>query len=95
MGEQFRDFLTNVSARFKTEYPHLIRNKCIKCGECADIDVCSENAVTFEPKNYPKFDLSKCNSCFICVDICTYSAIIPKKERLLGLFTKQRNENKQ
>ena len=93
MGEQIRDFWTNVSARFKTEYPHLIRNKCIKCGECADINVCSENAVTFEPKNYPKFDLSKCNSCFNCLKFCAFSAIIRKKAKLLGLFIKQRYEN--
>ncbi len=93
MGEQIRDFWTNVSARFNTEYPYLIKNKCIKCGECADVNVCSENAITFEPKNYPKFDLSKCNSSFNCADICTYSAIIPKKAKLLGLFIKQRFEN--
>lgn len=86
MGEQIKNFWTNVSDRFKTEYPHLIKNKCIKCGECADINVCSKKAVTFEPKNYPKFDLSKCNSSFNCVDICTYSAIIPKKAKLKGLF---------
>ncbi|MHA1730003.1 MAG: ATP-binding protein [Promethearchaeota archaeon] len=78
----------SILNKFNRKIPYLIKNKCIKCGECALDGVCPTKAITFQPKKYPKFDITKCNSCFKCIDVCTYNAIVSKKAKLIGLFGK-------
>ncbi|MCP4761604.1 MAG: hypothetical protein GY870_07470 [archaeon] len=79
-------FLKEISNKIEREFPFLIKENCIKCGECAREEVCDTIAISFIPRKYPKFDKNKCNSCFKCLDYCSYKAIIPKKSGILGLF---------
>jgi len=64
--------------------PNLIKEKCIKCGQCAQI--CPAEAIEFIEGNYPIYLRKKCISCLCCMELCPENAIIAKSRGLVGLF---------
>jgi hypothetical protein len=53
--------------------PKLIKNNCIKCGEC--VDVCPSGAATMVEDNLPIYDLVKCIGCAQCIAMCPEAAL--------------------
>lgn len=53
--------------------PKLNKDKCIQCGECADI--CPSGAATMDIDNFPVYDLSKCIGCAQCIAMCPEMAL--------------------
>jgi len=51
--------------------PVLIRDKCIKCGNCKRI--CPADAISMCP--HPIFDYKKCIKCYCCHEVCPQKAI--------------------
>ncbi|MFX1500273.1 MAG: 4Fe-4S binding protein, partial [Promethearchaeota archaeon] len=64
--------------------PNLVKIKCIKCGQCAEI--CPANAIEFIEGNYPIFLRKKCISCLCCAEMCASSAIKARMRGITGLF---------
>ena len=52
------------------------KDKCIHCGRCEK--VCPYHAISMEGK-FPKFEEARCDSCFICYNLCPSQAIYSKK----------------
>jgi len=73
-------FMFNLTA-FK---PYVKKNKCKKCGICAQ--VCPVNAIKLEP--YPKFDREKCVLCYCCHENCPYNAIRLSFNFLIKVYRK-------
>ena len=89
-----QNFLKKIIEKYKEDIPAIIKNKCIKCGECASEDVCIEKEIYFEPNKYPKIDLNKCNLCYRCIEICTYNAIIHSQAKLKSFVIKPKKNSK-
>ena len=53
--------------------PNLTQDKCIKCGECAD--VCPTGAATMAENDFPVYDLVKCIGCAQCIALCPETAL--------------------
>jgi uncharacterized protein len=53
--------------------PTLIKNKCIKCGEC--VDICPSGAASMANDDLPIYDLVKCIGCAQCIAMCPEAAI--------------------
>lgn len=71
----------------KTVEPRLIKDKCKKCGICAES--CPPGAINLNP--YPVIDRNLCIECFCCSELCPESAIRARKHwivRLLGEIKK-------
>ncbi|MBD3354136.1 MAG: 4Fe-4S dicluster domain-containing protein [Candidatus Lokiarchaeota archaeon] len=84
-SKKFSNKIQNIKNNYKKQFPHLVRRLCIKCGECGR-NICPVGVIEFIPTKYPRFDLLKCTSCFKCIEICQYDAIIPKEARLKSLL---------
>jgi MinD superfamily P-loop ATPase len=80
-------FITGIQANLNREIPVLSRKLCIKCGECGK-NICDMEAIQFKPREFPFFNLNKCNYCLKCIEICTYKAISKGKSGIKGLFLK-------
>lgn len=65
----------NVEAQYTHQEFYYIKNKCKKCGLCAEI--CPEDAISFfgPDGDFPKRDRNKCTLCMKCVDECPYGAL--------------------
>lgn len=58
--------------------PHIITEKCIKCGICVDACPVKGKALRFKPgkkKEPPVYTYSKCIRCFCCQEMCPQKAI--------------------
>ncbi|MEQ8163274.1 MAG: DUF362 domain-containing protein [Smithellaceae bacterium] len=53
--------------------PELIKETCVRCGEC--VDVCPTGAAAITHNTYPTYDLEKCIGCAQCIALCPVSAI--------------------
>ena len=63
------------------EYPIIIPDLCIRCGEC--VKICPPKVMTFRGK-YPAADKAKCIRCWCCTEVCPQNAITKSKKPLLG-----------
>ncbi|MFX1366361.1 MAG: DUF362 domain-containing protein [Promethearchaeota archaeon] len=78
-------FMTgHIGYKIIKKIPNLIKNRCVKCGQCADI--CPANAIKFIDGNYPMFLRKKCISCLCCSELCPQNAIKARMRGLTGLF---------
>jgi uncharacterized protein len=83
MGTGFGGAIKNISMGFASRAqkqrmhadakPSLIKNQCIKCGEC--VEVCPTGAAAMEKDQYPIYDLNKCIGCAQCIAMCPESAL--------------------
>ncbi len=64
--EKFNKFFN-----FGTLKPKLIKEKCVKCGNCEE--VCPQNAIALNP--YPIITREKCISCYSCIEHCPFGAL--------------------
>ncbi len=64
--------------------PDLIKTKCVKCGQCAQI--CPAEAIEFEENSYPIFSRNNCISCLCCMELCPENAIKSRSRGFIGLF---------
>jgi uncharacterized protein (DUF362 family)/Pyruvate/2-oxoacid:ferredoxin oxidoreductase delta subunit len=87
-GNTFTSFIAYMSGhigyKIIKKIPKLIKDKCMKCGECAQN--CASDAIDFEKNSFPIFLRKKCISCFCCAELCSESAIKPKSRGVVGLF---------
>jgi MinD superfamily P-loop ATPase len=79
--------LKKESKQIYANYPHLIKNKCKKCGLCGQ--KCRFNAIFAPVGQYPKFFPELCASCGLCWEICPYGAIKPKKKLTAHFYENQ------
>jgi len=74
-----------------SQFPKLNKNKCRKCGLCAQ--KCRLNAI-FAPKGkYPTFIEDLCLGCGLCWRICPYQAIEIKKKVIGKVYNNKINDN--
>ncbi len=87
-GKKFTHFIAYMSGhmayKIMKQMPNLIKNKCAKCGQCAEI--CPAKAIEFIEGNYPVFSRKSCISCLCCAEMCPESAIKAKSRGIGGLF---------
>ncbi|MHA2392804.1 MAG: DUF362 domain-containing protein [Promethearchaeota archaeon] len=87
-GGRFTSFIAymtgHIGYKIIKKIPDLIKDKCIKCGECAQN--CPAEAIEFEEGSFPMFIRDKCISCFCCAELCSETAIKAKTRGLTGLF---------
>jgi MinD superfamily P-loop ATPase len=58
---------------FGSERPAVDREKCIRCGRCAE--VCRFDAFAFDPEGFPSVREEYCEGCGACLEICRPQAI--------------------
>jgi len=73
------------------EFPELIKEKCKKCGLCAQ--KCREHAIFWVKGKYPIFIHDLCSGCGACWLTCPFGAIKPKKEVSGEYFINEINPN--
>jgi len=83
--------LKAAAKKIYTEFPKLIKNKCIKCGKC--VKTCRSNAVFQAPEKHPVFIKDLCSACGACWLICPQNAIKPEKEQIGRVFNSKVGEN--
>ncbi len=64
--EKFNKFFS-----FGALKPKLLKEKCIKCGNCQE--VCPKGAIVLNP--YPQIAREKCISCYSCIEHCPVGAL--------------------
>ena len=77
-------FVMGLMARLGGTRPQIDRNRCIRCGICADD--CPPKAMTFSRGSVPKIDYNKCIRCYCCQELCPRNAVsvrTPLLRRLL------------
>ncbi|MHA2130455.1 MAG: DUF362 domain-containing protein [Promethearchaeota archaeon] len=87
-GNKFTNFIAYMSGhigyKIIKKIPDLIKDRCIKCGECAKN--CPAEAIEFEVNKLPIFLREKCISCFCCAELCSENAIKAKGRGVRGFF---------
>ena len=87
-GNRMTNFISYITGhvvyKIVKKIPDLIKKKCAKCGQCAEI--CPAEAINFEIDTFPEFLRKKCISCLCCAELCVQNAIKTKKRGLVGLF---------
>ena len=76
-------FLENLGYFIVQVYPYLNKEKCKKCGLCAE--VCPVNAIKM--KDYPVFNRKKCIACFCCHELCPSAAISLKRPKVIEILS--------
>ncbi|NLX93314.1 MAG: DUF362 domain-containing protein [Clostridiales bacterium] len=81
----------------KGRKPHIVKEKCIKCGICVDICPVEEKALSMDKKagTIPQYDYDKCIRCYCCQEMCPQKAIevkTPLMVRLLGTKVKSKRK---
>ena len=74
----------HIGYKIIKKIPNLIKDKCIKCGECAQN--CPAKAIEFKTNNFPTFIRKKCISCFCCAELCSENAVEPRTRVVAGFF---------
>ena len=74
-----------------SEYPKLIKSKCLKCGICAK--VCKEHAIFWVEGQYPVFIPELCSGCGACWRLCPFGAIKPIKKKSGRYFINRITKN--
>jgi uncharacterized protein (DUF362 family)/NAD-dependent dihydropyrimidine dehydrogenase PreA subunit len=72
--------------------PHIVAQKCIKCGICVDACPVEGKALQFKTgkrREPPIYDYSKCIRCFCCQEMCPQKAIEVETPLLYRLFGKK------
>jgi len=64
--------------------PKLDSDKCIKCGQCAQ--VCREHAIAFVKNKNPIFIYDQCTGCKACKIVCPVGAISETKQKIGEIF---------
>jgi ferredoxin len=64
---------TGLASRIGGSRPRIDRNKCRKCGVCAED--CPPKAMTFVRGSVPKIDYNKCIRCYCCQELCPQNAV--------------------
>jgi len=72
----------------ETMIPKFDFNKCIKCGQCAQ--VCRENAIVFVKNKNPIFVPDQCTGCKACKIVCPVNAISETKQQIGEIFIGKR-----
>ncbi len=70
-----------------SEFPKLIKSKCVKCGKC--VNDCPSNAIFQAPGKYPMIIKDLCSGCGICFLSCPYKAIGVEKEEVGKIYLNQ------
>ena len=65
--------IMSVITRIAGSRPQIDRNKCKKCGVCAED--CPPKAMTFVRGSPPKIDYNKCIRCYCCQELCPQNAV--------------------
>ncbi len=74
-----------------TEFPELIKERCQKCGRCAQ--VCRSKAIFIPPGRYPVFLPELCSGCGACWMVCPHQAIKAVESKIGEIFQNQLNDN--
>lgn len=80
------DFMGGRLKRFFEPRPEINPQKCIGCGNCAD--VCPKKTITIESKKgkkLAKIDKSRCIRCYCCQELCPVGAVDTRKNPLFKL----------
>ncbi|MFX1489654.1 MAG: DUF362 domain-containing protein [Promethearchaeota archaeon] len=87
-GSKFSSFIAYMSGRvgykIMKKIPVLKKERCVKCGQCAQI--CPAKAIEFKVENFPTTNRKKCISCMCCMELCPENAIEAKNRGFVGLF---------
>lgn len=69
-----------------TQYPIVLKNKCIGCGVCRDS--CPQKAITItsQGKKQAVIDAKHCIRCYCCHELCPHEAVTVKKNPIARLF---------
>jgi len=71
-------FLTPIIEWLFTPKPHVIKDKCMKCGLCYETCPSTPKTISWAKNEIPQFNYNYCIRCFCCQEACPYSAIIKK-----------------
>ncbi|MEA1963906.1 MAG: DUF362 domain-containing protein [Candidatus Aerophobetes bacterium] len=66
-----RRLLTPLGTKILASYPHLRKERCNKCGICAQ--KCPVGAIQLNP--YPGVNYTRCIQCYVCHEFCPQEAI--------------------
>ncbi len=72
-------------------FPRLIREKCKKCGLCAQ--KCPFGAIFQAPGQHPIFLHEMCGACHLCKEICPFGAIKEDKKANGRIYISQPKDN--
>lgn len=81
-------FLSARRKKYATVYqpiPKWSLDKCLKCGQCANI--CKQNAIVFAKNKYPAFIKDMCIGCRACIASCPVGAISESKKEIGKIYT--------
>lgn len=81
-------FIDKILDKILVVKPNCFKKECIGCSKCADI--CPAKAITMIDKK-PHIDRDKCIRCFCCQEFCPVGAMKAKKNKILELFTKNKD----
>jgi len=76
--KMLRRLLTPLGTKILASYPHLSKDKCNKCGTCAQ--KCPVGAIQLNP--YPLINYNRCIQCYVCHEFCPQEAIYIKSSWL-------------
>ena len=65
--------------------PKIDKNKCIRCGKCAD--VCRQNSLVFIKDKIPAFVKDTCIGCMACKLVCPKGAISEDKKVIGNIYS--------
>jgi MinD superfamily P-loop ATPase len=73
------------------KFPKLIRDRCRKCGFCAD--KCRSNAIFQAPGQFPVFVRSVCSGCGLCWNLCPNGAVEVEEEVIGEVYENEIDKN--
>ncbi|MFC1744763.1 DUF362 domain-containing protein [Candidatus Riflebacteria bacterium] len=91
--EQIRPFIGQGILRFLNNRlvskPYIVKEKCIKCGQCVTMCPTNPKSVNWQlgnKKKVPRYDYGSCIRCYCCQELCPEKAIklkVPFSRRVL------------
>ncbi|MGL5434270.1 MAG: DUF362 domain-containing protein [Lachnospiraceae bacterium] len=78
--------LSNVYRTLLTQYPVIVKSRCVGCGVCRDS--CPQKAITITSSGKRKavIDRKNCIRCYCCHELCPHKAVETKKHMLSSFF---------